>query len=192
MPVERLRALREHYVGPSQSFVLFPDGGHVVVTESACAVTMYQSFIRDPGTVPDTACLATVPVLSLKSTVEQSKSIFGTDDLWGDAVGSFDWLLFASLFRFPALLIGIGVPFFAAFRSKKARGGSRPPSWIGTIAMLGLWVVLSTAVWMGMFVLPLLFRYDMASVSALAIAVVHVAIGAWLVKRWSAPKRAAS
>ncbi len=99
--------------------------------------------------------------------------------------------LFASLFRFPALLIGIGVPFFAAFRLKKARSGSRLPSWIGTIAMLGLWVVLSAAAWMGMFVLPLLFRYDVASVSALAITVVHVAIGAWLVKRWLAPKLAA-
>ncbi len=191
MPIERLRETRDLFGGSHQSFVLFPDAGHVVVNESACAVGVYQSFIRDPEDVLDTACMAMLPTLSLKPTVDQSKSIFGVDDMWGDTVSSLDSLLFVSVFRFSALVIGLAALVAAAFQLWKTRGVVLR-SWIKTGAMFLFWVLVSGAVWIGIFIVPLLIRYDLAMVSALTLIVLHVLIGTWFVKRFAVRRLARS
>ncbi len=192
MPVERLRETRDRLRGANQSFVLFPDAGHVVVNESDCAVEIYHSFIRNPEDVPDTTCVATVPTLSLKPTVDESKSIFGADDMWGDTVSPFDSLLFVSVFRFSALLIGLGALVVAAFQLRKARGGAVSRGWIKTAVMLSLWALVSGAVWICVFIVPLLIRYNLAMLTALTLLVLHVVIGVWFVKRLTVRKLTAS
>lgn len=105
MPVERLAGLRDAYAGPSTTFVLFPDRGHVVLNENPCARSLYRAFMTDPRRPPDTSCVAADQAFAPASLPAGQESAFGTRDLWGDSLAPEQWqLLFFGLAALAAML----------------------------------------------------------------------------------------
>lgn len=89
MPVERLAALIEHFNGPGQEFVLFPDSGHVTVSDNPCSQSMYASFIANPGEPVDRGCIETTAAFDLGAP-ETDAPLFGTDDFWGESATTME------------------------------------------------------------------------------------------------------
>ena len=89
MPVERLAALIDHFDGPGQEFVFFPDSGHVTVSGNPCSQSMYASFLANPGGPVDRSCLAAASDLSLGAP-ETDQRLFGTDDFWGESATTME------------------------------------------------------------------------------------------------------
>jgi len=89
MPVERLEALIDHFDGPGQEFVFFPDSGHVTVSDNPCSQSLYASFIANPGAPVDRSCVDTAPALNL-GTPDTDEPLFGTDDFWGESATTME------------------------------------------------------------------------------------------------------
>ncbi len=89
MPVDRLSGLVEHFSGPGQEFVLFPDSGHVTLNENECARSMYESFIKAPGEPVDRTCMAAVAGIAFAAP-DTDEPLFGTDDFWGESATTME------------------------------------------------------------------------------------------------------
>jgi pimeloyl-ACP methyl ester carboxylesterase len=84
VPVERARDVESAYDGPAQTFVVFPDAGHVVVNEGGCAYDLYEAFLDLPTAEIDTACLQDRGAIDFDGDPELNEEVWGTTDLWGD------------------------------------------------------------------------------------------------------------
>jgi len=89
MPVERLAELIDHFDGPGQEFVFFPDSGHVTVSDNSCSQSMYASFIANPGAPVDRGCVDTAPAFDLGAP-ETDEPLFGTEDFWGESATTME------------------------------------------------------------------------------------------------------
>jgi pimeloyl-ACP methyl ester carboxylesterase len=120
MPVERLDDLIDHFSGPGQQFVLFPDAGHVTLNENPCARSMYTSFIASPGTPVDRTCLATAPTVSF-APPETDAPLFGTEDFWGESATSLEIGVIVINILIAAAMAGIVLWVARWMRRRRAR-----------------------------------------------------------------------
>ncbi len=104
IPPERLASTRSHFAGKHQVFVLIPDAGHVVVSDSDCAQSLYRAFLEDPHQPLDTRCVGTDAPTDLFAVPAGQDSAFGTDDLWGDHLSDFEIVLIGAA---AAVLLGL-------------------------------------------------------------------------------------
>ena len=104
IPPERLASTRAHFDGELQVFVLIPDAGHVVVSDSDCAQSLYRAFLEDPHQRLDTRCVGTDAPADLFAVPAGKDSAFGTDDLWGDHLSDFELVLIGAA---AAVLLGL-------------------------------------------------------------------------------------
>ena len=189
MSVERLTELRSVFSSPNQTFAVVPDAGHVVVSDSECAQSIYLAFLDAPRLVPDTTCLSSAPRLDFAGNDSTSVALFGTADMWGDQVGVVRTFLFHLAYRYQTLLFGIMVPVVGVFsvRRRLARSaGSATRRPYGIIAAsVGIWLLSCAGFWFAAFVLPLLLPYNAVSTVAIVmgVALLHVAVGYWLIRR---------
>ncbi len=84
MPVDRLAAMRKQYSRANQTWVVFPDGPHVVINDYDCALDVYREFLENPLTTPDTACVSHAPPVTFRPEDRTSQRVFGTADTWGE------------------------------------------------------------------------------------------------------------
>ena len=84
MPVDRLAAMRKQYSRANQTWVVFPDGPHVVINDYGCALDVYREFLENPLTTPDTACVSHAPPVTFRPEDGTSQRVFGTADMWGE------------------------------------------------------------------------------------------------------------
>ena len=116
-------------------------------------------------------------------------ALFGTADMWGDQVGVVRTFLFHLAYRYQTLLFGIMVPVVGVFsvRRRLARSaGSATRRPYGIIAAsVGIWLLSCAGFWFAAFVLPLLLPYNAVSTVAIVmgVALLHVAVGYWLIRR---------
>jgi len=89
MPVERLAEMIDHFDGPGQEFVFFPDSGHVTVSDNSCSQAMYASFIANPGDPVDRSCVDSASAFDLGAP-ETDAPLFGTDDFWGESATTME------------------------------------------------------------------------------------------------------
>lgn len=108
MPVERLAALIDHFDGPGQEFVFFPDSGHVTVSDNPCSQSMYASFIANPGEPVDRGCIDTAPAFDLGAP-EIGELLFGTDDFWGESATTMEIIVIIINVLIAAAMAGLVV-----------------------------------------------------------------------------------
>lgn len=108
LPPERLGPLRARFSADNQTFALIPDAGHVVISDSLCAQSLYTAFLADPTRDLDLSCIGTDPRLDLDELPETTESLFGTNDLWGDHYSSIELAIGAAVFAVIAALLLTG------------------------------------------------------------------------------------
>lgn len=109
-PPDRARAAREHFTGPGQHFVLFPEGAHILLGSTAgrggdCATRLLEAFLDDPYAAPDTACVDTVKPISFTGQPLSSAVLIGGCSRYGGGCGGRSALPGALLI--PVLFVGL-------------------------------------------------------------------------------------
>ncbi len=120
MPVERLEALIDHFDGPGQEFVFFPDSGHVTVSDNSCSQSMYASFIANPGEPVDRSCVDTADAFNLGAP-ETDAPLFGTDDFWGESATTMEIVVIVINVLIAAAMAGLVVWTARFMRRRMAR-----------------------------------------------------------------------
>lgn len=117
MPMTRLAAILARFDGPAQTFVAFPDRGHVVLNDNPCARSLYTAFIADPTGSLDTSC-ATADRIDPITFAGDAEPAFGTDDVWGDSLSSLER---QAIFLAAATLGVFGATVWFFWRRRRAR-----------------------------------------------------------------------
>lgn len=90
-PYEYAIALADHFNGPNQHWVGFPQGSHHLATGTPlpsdpdhdhCDVKLQVAFVQDPTSAPDTSCVDEVLPIDFAGTPELANELFGTGDFY--------------------------------------------------------------------------------------------------------------
>ncbi len=99
-PPQRTDAVREHFVGPGQHFITFPEGAHVLLGSTPgkggdCATRLIAAFLDDPMARPDDSCVANVDPVDFTGQPLTSAILMGGCSRYGKGCdgGSASFLL---------------------------------------------------------------------------------------------------
>ncbi len=96
-PHEHSLAVAEHFSGPNQYWVSFPQGSHHLATGTPlpsdpesdhCAVQLQVAFLQDPARRPDTSCVDQVLPIHFAGSAALANELFGTQDFFALAAAS--------------------------------------------------------------------------------------------------------
>jgi len=93
--LEIARPLAEHFMGPHQSFVVFPRAPHgvafsaptvesVLGRELSCGAQVIHDFLADPQADLDTSCTERILPIVFENDFVLSAYLFGSADMWED------------------------------------------------------------------------------------------------------------
>jgi len=89
-PVEFADVVGEHYTADAQTWALFPQGAHGLITGSLlpsgdnCGELLYMAFLDDPAAELDTSCIGQTLGVQFDGYPEYTHYFLGTPDAWGD------------------------------------------------------------------------------------------------------------
>jgi pimeloyl-ACP methyl ester carboxylesterase len=87
-PAGPARAWSDHFAGPGQTYVEFPEGAHGLTFATPtpegtdCAAQLILSFLRTPTAPPDTTCVKRVLRLDFEGDSATAAALLGTSNLW--------------------------------------------------------------------------------------------------------------
>ncbi|MFC2164703.1 alpha/beta fold hydrolase [Acidobacteriota bacterium] len=185
VPPERLEGMRHHFSAPNQHFVLFPQGGHVVINDNSCARLIYQQFLDSPTQVPDISCVSEIPSLSFFGDEKITELLFGSKDFWGNQI-TWNMQILKLLFHTPAIVVAVIFLLVGAFIIRKTSHNAKAqkPYFRMTVAAI-IWVMVFFLWRLGGIILPYLFDYRAIHTIALVLILVllQIVIGVFLL-RW--------
>lgn len=85
--LSKAQVMKDHFQGPYQHFVTFPEASHTTITSTAttakrsCATMTLMKFIEDPKGPLDTSCMADIVPLQYE-TSDWALPLYGTADPW--------------------------------------------------------------------------------------------------------------